>query len=209
MAKNQPLSASLLALTLAASAAACHHEPKIDVIMLNNAGMSYDSVQQLKGLKISTVEIPQVIEIHNAGVSDSGAVELVRIFRSRNQQFDAADTVANMIQSRVQQSTILELARMNQLGVTSGELLAIHLAGLPDPVLIEVARRHAANQIVLSGASLASIKNTGVRNSTLLELVRRGVPDSQAPAIVAMRRHRGTDADILRHFAGTTGSSGS
>lgn len=203
MAKIQPLSVSLLALTLAISSAGCHHEPKIDMLSLNNAGMNYDSVQQLKGLNISTTEITQIIEIHNAGLSDSGAVELVRIFHSRNQPFDAADTVANMIQSRIQEATVLEIARMNQLGVNSGELLAIHLAGLPDPVLLEVARRHAANQTVLSGASLASIKNTGVRNSTLLELVRRGVPDSQAPAIVAMRRHRGTDADILRHFSGS------
>lgn len=203
MVKIRPLSSSFLALTLAISSAGCHREPKVDALTLSNAGMTYDSVQRLKGLNISTAEITQVVEIHNAGVSDSAAVELVRIFRSRNQPFRAADTVANMIQSRVQESTILELARMNQLGVTSGELLAIHLAGLPDPVLLEVARRHAANQTVLSGASLASIKNTGVRNSTLLELVRRGVPDSQAPAIVAMRRHRGTDADILRHFSGS------
>lgn len=208
MAKKQPFSASLLVLTLAISAA-CHHEPKIDTLMLNNAGMTYDSVQQLKALKISTAEIPQVVEIHNAGISDSAAVELVRVFHSRNQQFDAADTVANMIQSRTQESTVIEIARMNQLGVTSGELLAIHLAGLSDPVLLEVARRHAANQPVLSGPSLASMKNAGVSNATLLELVRRGVRDSQAPAIVAMRRHRGTDAEILRHFSGPSSASGS
>lgn len=211
MANRRPLTvtmnrsglALIVSLAFLIVAAGCHKEPKIDTLMLNNAGMSYDAVNQLKGMNISTVEIPRVVEIHNAGVSDATAVELIRIYRSRSQAFDAADAVANLAQSRVQEPTILEIARMNQLGLSAGELLAIHLAGLPDSVLVEVARRRAANQPVLSGVSLASIKNTGVANATLLELVRRGVPDSQTAAIVSMRRHRGTDADILRHFYGS------
>jgi hypothetical protein len=193
----------LLAASLAVLVAGCHRKPDLDILALNNAGISYESVQQLKALNITSAEIPQVIEIHNAGISDSACVQLLKIFHGRGQPFNAADAVANLIQARVQEATILEIARINQLGLASGELLAIHLAGLPDPVLLEVARRHAAGRPVLSGVSLASIKNTGVKNSTLLELVRRGVPDSETSAIVAMRRHRGTDADILRHFSGS------
>jgi len=189
--------------------AGCEHKPKVDSLMLNDAGMSYDSVQALKGMNISPEEIPQVVEIHNAGVSDATAVELIRIYRSRNQLFNVADAVANLAQARLQESAILEIARLDQLGLSAGELLAIRLAGLPDSVVIEVARHHAANQPVLSGPSLAKIKNAGVGNATLLELVRRGVPDSQAPAIIAMRRHRGTDAEILRHFSGASALSGS
>jgi len=30
--------------------------------------------------------------------------------------------------------------------------------------------------------------------------VRRGVPDSQASEIIALRRHGSTDGEILRHF---------
>ena len=65
----------------------------------------------------------------------------------------------------------------------------------------EVARQRAAGRPVLAGASLANLKNAGVRELTLLELVRRGVPDSQAAAIIAFRRHGATDAQIISHFA--------
>ena len=77
----------------------------------------------------------------------------------------------------------------------------MRLAGLSDAILLEVARHRAANQPVLAGASLANLKNAGVRELTLLELVRRGVPDSQAAAIIAFRRHGATDAQIISHFA--------
>jgi hypothetical protein len=56
---------------------------------------------------------------------------------------------------------------------------------------------------VLAGASLAGLKNVGVRESTLLELARRGIPDSQANAIIAFRRHGASDAEILSHFTGS------
>jgi len=42
-----------------------------------------------------------------------------------------------------------------------------------------------------------------VRGTTLLELAQRGVPDSQAAAIVSSRRHGATDEDILRRFPGS------
>ena len=77
----------------------------------------------------------------------------------------------------------------------------MRLAGLSDAILLEVARHHAAGKPVLAGASLANLKNAGVRELTLLELVRRGVPDSQAAAILQFRRHGATDAQIVSHFS--------
>jgi hypothetical protein len=92
---------------------------------------------------------------------------------------------------------------MNQLGLSAGELQAMRLAGLSDEIVLEVARHRAGGAPVLSGASLAGMKNVGVRNSTLLELARRGVPDSQAKAILASRRHGASDAELLRRFSGS------
>ncbi|HEY6904362.1 MAG TPA: hypothetical protein VI216_08645, partial [Candidatus Acidoferrales bacterium] len=76
------------------------------------------------------------------------------------------------------------------------------LAGLSDDILLEVARHRANGRPVLSGASLARLKNTGMRTSTLFELARRGVPDSQGSAIISYRRHGASDAEVLRRFAG-------
>jgi len=76
----------------------------------------------------------------------------------------------------------------------------MHLAGLSDAIVLEVARHHAAGAPALSGASLGTLRNLRMDNATLLELVRRGIPDSEAPEIIAARRHGSTDAEILRHF---------
>jgi hypothetical protein len=106
------------------------------------------------------------------------------------------------VQVNVSEDAILVLARINQLGIDTGELQAMKLAGLSDDILLEVARHRANGRPVLSGASLAMLKNTGMRASTLFELARRGVPDSQSPAIISYRRQGASDDEVLRRFAG-------
>jgi hypothetical protein len=74
---------------------------------------------------------------------------------------------------------------------------------LSDAVVLQVAKHRAEGKPELSGASLASMKNAGLRESTILELATRGIPDSQAAAIITSRRHGAKDADILRRFTGS------
>jgi hypothetical protein len=189
------------ALCVTACVAGCHMEPLLDTKPLDAAGMSYDAIQQLKTLKITAPEIAQVAVARQSGFSDANCIAVVNIYRGHNQPFDAGDDIAGLMRAQVSEDTILELARLNQLGIAAGEFQAMRLAGLSDAILLEVARHRAANQPVLAGASLASLKNAGVRELTLLELARRGVPDSQAAAIISFRRHGGSDAEILKHFA--------
>jgi hypothetical protein len=47
------------------------------------------------------------------------------------------------------------------------------------------------------------MRNTGMRDATLLELARRGVPDSESSEIVGLRRRGLNDTEILRHFTGS------
>jgi len=198
--KGGPL---IVAAALALFAAGCRHEPPLDTKPLDNAGFSYSAIQELKSLNVSAAEIGDVAAARQGGLPENGCIELLRLYHQRGQVFDAGATVANFLQAGMLEDDVLKLAALGQLGLGSGELQAMRLAGLSDEIVLEVARRRAGGKTVLSGASLAGMRNTGLRNSTLLELVRRGVPDSQAPAIVALRRHRGTDADILRRFAGS------
>ena len=188
-------------LILALCAAGCHSVQPLDTKPLDTAGMNYDAIQQLKTLQITVPEIAQMTTARQSGFSDADCVEVFKIYRGRNQVFDAGDEIAGLIRAQVSEAAILELARLNQLGLGSGELQAMRLAGLSDAILLEVARHRSAGKPVLAGASLANLKNAGVRELTLLELARRGVPDSQAAAIIAYRRHGATDAQILRHFA--------
>jgi hypothetical protein len=190
-------------LVLAFAVAGCHGLQPLDTSPLDRSGMSYDAIQELKKLNITAPEIAEIVQARQAGLPDADCVEVLRIYRGRGQAFDAGGAVAGLAQAGLREDTILELARLNQLGRGWGELQAMRLAGLSDPIVLEVARHHAEARPVLGGASLARLKNAGLREATLLELARRGVPDAQANAILSARRRGASEAEILRRFAGS------
>lgn len=174
-----------------------------DTSLLATSGMNYDAIQKLTALHITNTEIAQILQARQAGFSGHDCVAMLEIYRHRNQPFDAGAAVAGLAQVGVTDAHILRLAGMNQLGLGWGELQAMKLAGMSDTIVMEVARQHAHGHSVLSGASLARLNDAGVRESTLLTLVRRGVPESEAGAILAYRRRGASEREILRHFAGS------
>jgi hypothetical protein len=191
---------SLCAVLLLLLAVGCHTAPLLDTTSLDSAGMSYDSIQKAKSLNVTQAEVAQLAKARSAGFSDSDCITLLQIFRARNRPFDAGDSVAGLIRARMSDESVIQLATLNQLGVEVGELQAMRLAGIVDATILEVARQRAAGKIVLGGASLANMKNAGMGDATLQELVHRGVSDSQLNSILALRRHGESDAEILRHF---------
>jgi hypothetical protein len=195
-------SAVLCLLVGLASAAGCHHVQPVDTKLLDGAGMSYDAVHELQSQEITTPEVASVATARQSGFPDADCIEVFKIYRSHNQPFDAGDAIAGLVRAGVSDDTVRELARLNQLGLGVGELQAIKLAGLSDEIIVEVARHHSEGTPVLAGASLAALRNAGLRESTLLELTKRGVPDSQSANIVAVRKHGATDAEILSRFTG-------
>jgi hypothetical protein len=126
----------------------------------------------------------------------------VQIYHQRSKPFTAGEAVAGLAQASVSEDTILALAKLDQLGLGAGEFQVMRLAGLSDAIILETARHDAEGKPGLTGLSLGKLKNSGLRESTLLELERRGIPDSAADQILALRRHRATDAKILRRFTG-------
>lgn len=187
-------------IVLALFVASCQTLMPLDTKPLDSAGMRYDSIKELKALHITASEVTEIAKVRNAGFSDSDCIQLLQISRNHHQQFSSGDAISTMVGSGIPEAMILGLANLDQLGLGYGELQAMYLAGLSDAIIMEVARRHAANQPVLSGASLGNMRNLRINNATLLELVRRGVPNSSAPEIIALRRHGASDAEILRKF---------
>lgn len=195
--------ARLAAVAIALALLGCHNVAPLDTTPLDNAGMNYDAENQLKALDVTAPEVAEIATARGAGFSDDACLEVVRLYRNRKQQFDAGDAIAGLLRAGMSEGTVLKLAQLNQLGLGAGELEAMRLAGLSDEIVLDVAQHHSAGQPVLSGVSLATLQNAGMRESTLLELVRRGVPDSKTNAILALRRHGANDKEILRHFTGS------
>jgi hypothetical protein len=182
----------------------CQKLKPVDTTPLDRIGLDYSSVQTIKSLNVSNAEVAQIVEAKQAGLSDDGCVALLRLARSRKEEFHYGDDVTSLLRAGMAEPSILELAQLNVLGLWTGEAETMRLAGLSDKIILEAARRHAAGETVLSGASLANFKNAGMSEAALLQLVRRGIPDSEAPTIIALRRRGWGDAMILRRYAGST-----
>jgi hypothetical protein len=185
------------------SLSACYDLRLLDTTPLDRAGMSYDAIKELKALHVSQAEIIEIAKVRNSGLSDVDCVTILRVFHQRNEPFISGDAIAGLYQSGMSEGAVLGLATLDQVGVGAGELQAIHLAGLPDELVLNVARDRAAGKSTLSGAALGTMKNLHMDNATLLELVRRGTPEPDGPRIIAQRRQGAKDAEILHHFPAT------
>src|ERR1700733_14848093 len=171
-------------------AASCQKVRYVDTKPLDKAGMTFSSVEVVKAMNPSDAEIAEVAKCKMGGLSDKTCIELLRITRSKGQPANFADAAEGLVQAGMTEREILELASMKQLGLGYGDLQAMRLTGLSDAVVMEVARRHAAGKQALSGVSLARLKDTGMSQAALFELVHRGIPDAQVAGIVAMRRKK-------------------
>jgi hypothetical protein len=125
-------------------------------------------------------------------------VDLVRLARDRKQPFTGGDGIAGLATAGLQENSIVELARLNQLASWGGQAQIMRLAGLSDEVILHVARRRAAGQTVLSGVKVAELQNTGISQADLLGLVDRGTTDAEADAFIAHRKALATSHGFVR-----------
>jgi hypothetical protein len=168
-------------------ASSCKPAQKPDTDQADQMAMWLDSVPKLKTLNVSNAEVAELNKAHQAGMTDPSSVVLIQLARDRKQPFTDGQPVADLLNAGSSEETVLELARLNQLGVWAGEVQAMRLAGLSDKIILAVARRRAQNLVALSGAKLAELKNTGVSDAMILEMIQKGDSDATATAFIAQR----------------------
>jgi hypothetical protein len=183
-ARRLPCALLLVSLALVCS---CKPAQKDDAEQSNQMAMWLDSVPQLKALNVSNAEIAELNKAHEAGFSDPSSVVVIQLARQRKQPFADGQHVADLLNAGSSEETIVALARLSQLGSFSGEAQAMRLAGLSDKILLAVARRRSAGLTVLSGGKLGELKNLGVSETEMLEMVQRGDSDETATRYIAAR----------------------
>ena len=166
---------------------ACKPAQKPDTSQADQMAMWLDSVPQLKSLNVSNAEITELNKAHEAGLTDPSSVVLVQLARDRKQPFSDGQPVADLLNAGSSEETVLQLARMNQLGAWAGEARAMRLTGLSDKIILAVAHRRSQSLPVLSGAKLGELKNTGASDATILDMVQKGTSDATATAFIAQR----------------------
>jgi len=177
------------ALLLAAcvSAGACKSAPKPDNDQAVQMAMWLDSVPELKSMGVSNAEIGELSKAHEAGLTDPSTVVLIKYARERKVPFADGQPIADLLRVGSSEQTVLELARLNQLGIWAGQAVAMRLTGLSDRIILAVAQRRSQGLPVLSGEKLGQLKNTGVSDAELLEMVQKGTSDQAASSFIAQR----------------------
>jgi hypothetical protein len=165
----------------------CKPAQKPDTEQADQMAMWLDSVPQLKSLNISNAEVAELNRAHEAGLTDPGSVVLIQLAREHKVPFADGESVADLLNARSSEATILELARLNQLGAWAGEARAMRLAGLSDKIVLAVAHRRSQGLTVLSGEKLGELKNTGVSDAMIMEMIQKGDSDATATKFIAER----------------------
>ncbi len=124
---------------------------------------------------------------HEAGLTDPSSVVLIQLARDHKTPFADGQSIADLLNAGSSEETVLELARLNQLGPWAGEARAMRLAGLSDKIVLAVAHRRSQSLPVLSGGKLGELKNTGVSDASILEMVQKGDSDATATQFIAQR----------------------
>src|SRR5712671_3218788 len=170
-----------LSLILLFSLAACKHaEQQTNTQALDEAGMWSNSVSELRTLNVSNAEIGELTKARQGGLSDPSCVELIKLARSHQQPFTGGQPIADLLATGSSEQTVVELARLDQLGLWAGQAQALRLAGLSDKVILAVAQRRSRGLPVLSGGKLAGLKNSGASDAVILDFVQKGITDEQA-----------------------------
>jgi hypothetical protein len=162
--------------------------------------MWYNSVAELKTLQVSNAEISELAIARQAGLSDDTCVQLIKLSRSRHQPFADGHSISELLAAGMSEQAALELDRLNQLGLWSGEAQALRFAGLSDQVILAVARRRSQGLPVLSGKTLADLKNVNVSDAMILDLVQKGITEQEAAYYIAQRqRAAGGHGFVYQH----------
>jgi hypothetical protein len=180
------LFAAIFACALAAVVAAggCKHTQPAEEAPIDQAATPFSNSDELRPLNPTQYEVLQLTAVKQAGLSDAACLELIQLARKTGQPFSDGDSISELLGAGESPDMVLTLARMGQLGVWSGQVLAMHLANIPDPIILDVARRRAAGEPSLSGDMLAQLRDANYTQSQITDLLDKGTTDTQAQQIL-------------------------
>jgi hypothetical protein len=175
----------------------CEKKPTTNYLPLENSGLSSSTVDQLKKLNVTAVEIPQIITIKGLGLSDDACLAMVKDARSHGHVFSSGDSASNLVSAGYSEQDILSMAQSDQIDSISTEAITLKLIGLSATTVQTLVSRHLQGQPTLSSEEIGRLKNTGLSERQILEYINAGMTDEQAEkevaARVAKRNHANTD----------------
>jgi hypothetical protein len=176
--------------------AGCQKHSQTDYAPLDQSGMWSSSLDELKKWKASDQEIAQLTKLKQAGASDDLCLSLLRAARAHHHEFASADAVMDLSRASYSDAEIMEMAQVDQVDILSGEAVTLRLIGLSNPTVQAILHRRMQGLPTLSSAQIGRLKNTGMPEKQILEVVDQGYSNELAEAFIkqreAVRNHANT-----------------
>ena len=180
----------------------CDQHLFTDYRPLDRSGMWSSSVEQLKKLNTSDMEVMQLTKVKQAGVSDDACVEVIAEAHNHQHPFASADSAVNLMHAGYNESIILEMTKVDQLDNLSGDAVMLRLVGLSDRAVDVILHKRMKGQRTMSSAEIGRLKNTGLTESQIMDRINRGMTDAEADreasAREAARNHANTGFTRVR-----------
>jgi hypothetical protein len=189
---NKDMRRTLLLFTLIIFVfAGCDKHVTTDYRPLDQAGMWFGKVQELKALHADDTEIAQIVGLKKEGISDDACVQLISAAHARKHDFASSEAVVNLYRAGFSEPEILDLANTDRIDSLSLEAVTLRLIGLSNRVVLEILHRRVKGIRTLSGPVIARLKNDGLSDAQVLERIRQGMTDVQAEQqAVALEHYR-------------------
>jgi ATP/maltotriose-dependent transcriptional regulator MalT len=175
----------------------CEKKPEINYNALDQSGMHTATVDELKKQKITDQEISQMTKLKAAGASDDLCLSLFKAARGHGHDFTSGDAAVNLSKAGYSDEQILGMAQSDKIDILSGEAITLKLIGLSNPTVQEIINRRIQELPTLTSEQIGRLKNTGMSERQILDLIAQGLSDEQAEAQItkreATRNHSNTD----------------
>jgi hypothetical protein len=181
--RTSPLLLGVCALLLSG----CQKHALTDYSALDQSGMWSSTLDEVKALKPSDLEIAQLTKLKHAGAADDLCLALLKAARSHNHEFSSGDAAMDLSRAGYTDAQILEMAQSDQIDILSGEAVTLKLIGLSNATVQEIIHRRIQGLPTLTSEQIGQLKNTAMSEKQILDVVNKGLSDQQAEALIAQR----------------------
>jgi len=185
---NRDMRNSLLALGVCAlMLSGCQKQSQTSYDSLERTGMWSSTLDELKALKLSDLEITQLTKLKNTGASDDLCLALVKAARAHKHEFASADSAMDLSRAGYSDAQILEMAQSDQMDILSTEAVTLKLIGLSNTTVQYIIHRRIQGLPTLTSEQIGRLKNTAMSEKQIIEIVNEGLTDQQAETLIARR----------------------
>jgi len=165
----------------------CQKHVQTDYASLDQSGMWSSTLDEVKALKPSDVEISQLTKLKHAGASDDLCLSLLKAARAHHHEFSNADSAMDLSRAGYTDAQILEMAQSDQIDILSGEAVTLKLIGLSNPTVQTIIHRRIQGLPTLTSEQIGRLKNTAMSEQQILEVINQGLSDQAAESLIAKR----------------------